>query len=71
MHTTQQNTECLRNSKGKEQLCRKTLVLSAEVGKKLKFALSTFIHKLLVFIQTYSTIHRSDEMKAIFHTSKF
>ena len=43
-------------------LCRKTLVLSAEFGTKIKFDLSTFIQKLLVFIKNYSTIHRSDKM---------
>ena len=42
-------------------LCRKTLVLSAEFGTKIKFDLSTFIQKLLVFIKNYSTIHRSDK----------
>ena len=48
-----------------------TLVLTAEFGTKIKFDLSTFIQKLLFFIKNYSTIHRSDKMKAIFHTSKF
>ena len=43
-------------------LCRKTLVLSAEFGTKIKFDLSTFIQKLLVFIKNDSTIHRSDKM---------
>ena len=43
-------------------LCRKTLVLSAEFGTKIKFDLSTFIQKLLVFIKNYSTTHRSDKM---------
>ena len=43
-------------------LCRKTLVLSAEFGTKIKFDLSTFIQKLLVFIKNYSRIHRSDKM---------
>ena len=43
-------------------LCRKTLVLSAEFGNKIKFDLSTFIQKLLVFIKNYSTTHRSDKM---------
>ena len=43
-------------------LCRKTLVLSAEFGTKIKFDLSTFIQKLLVFIKNYSTIHRSEKM---------
>ena len=52
-------------------LCRKTLVFSADFGTKIKFDLSTFIQKLLVFIKNYSTIHRSDKMKAILHTSKF
>ena len=42
-------------------LCRKTLVVSAEFGTKIKFDLSTFIQKLLVFIKNYSTIHRSDK----------
>ena len=52
-------------------LCRKALVLSAEFGTKIKFDLSTFIQKLLVFIKNYLMIHRSDKMKAIFHTLKF
>ena len=43
-------------------LCRKTLVLRAEFGTKIKFDLSTFIQKLLVFIKNYSTIYRSDKM---------
>ena len=43
-------------------LCRKTLVLSAKFGTKVKFDLFTFIQKLLVFIKNYSTIHRSDKM---------
>ena len=43
-------------------LCRKTLVLSAEFGTKIKFDLSTFIQKLFVFIKNYSTTHRSDKM---------
>ena len=42
-------------------VCRKTLVVSAEFGTKIKFDLSTFIQKLLVFIKNYSTIHRSDK----------
>ena len=37
-------------------------MLSAEFGTKIKFDLSTFIQKLLVFIKNYSTIHRSDKM---------
>ena len=36
-------------------------MLSAEFGTKIKFDLSTFIKKLLVFIKNYSTIHRSDK----------
>ena len=43
-------------------LLGKTLVLSAEFGTKIKFDLSTFIQKLLVFIKNYSTTHRSDKM---------
>ena len=42
-------------------LCRKTLVVSAEFGTKIKFDLSTFIQKLVVFIKNYSTIHQSDK----------
>ena len=52
-------------------LCRKILVLSAEFGTKIKFDLSTFVQKLLVFIKIYSTIHRSDNMKAIFMPRNF
>ena len=40
----------------------KTLVLCAEFGTKIKFDLSTFIQKLLVFHKNYSTIYRSDKM---------
>ena len=36
-------------------------MVSAEFGTKIKFDLSTFIQKLLVFIKNYSTIHRSDK----------
>ena len=43
-------------------LCRKTLVLCAELGTKIKFDLPTFIQKLLVFHKNYSTIYRSDKM---------
>ena len=52
-------------------LCRKTLVLSAEFGTKIKFHLSTFIQKLLVFIKNYSTIHRSDNWKQFFIPQNF
>ena len=37
-------------------------MLSAKFGTKIKFDISTFIQKLLVFIKNYSTIHRSDEI---------
>ena len=43
-------------------VCRKTLVLCAEFGTKIKFDLSTFIQKLLVLHKNYSTIYRSDKM---------
>ena len=40
----------------------KTLVVCAEFSTKIKFDLSTFIQKLLVFHKNYSTIYRSDKM---------
>ena len=46
-------------------------MLCAEFGTKIKFDLSTFIQKLLVFIKNYSTIHRSDKMKPFFIPRNF